>query len=400
MKSKKAFLAVILVLVLGGFFYFGYDLGTHKSISGAQVAAAEGSAANLSGADYSPLWKVLQILQQKSIHYGDVTGQQKVWGAIEGLTNSLGDPYTKFFPPAENKAFESSIKGEFGGIGMEVGVQDGKLTVITPLPNTPAFHAGIKTGDTILSVDGSSTAQMGTDEAVSNIRGKIGTSVKITLLHKGAKSPVTLTVKRAQINIPTIDTKALPNGIYDIALYSFTSQSPDLFKSALRKYQMSGDHKLILDLRGNPGGYLEAAVDMASYFLPAGKVVVKEQSDGKVQNVYRSKGYNTFGNDKLVILVDGGTASAAEILSGALKQQGVATLVGQQTFGKGSVQQLIPITSDTSLKVTVAEWLTPNGTSISKNGLTPDIVVKDTDKELAAGTDAQLQKAIQILRTK
>ncbi|HET8574717.1 MAG TPA: S41 family peptidase [Candidatus Paceibacterota bacterium] len=396
MKYKKFGLALVSVLVVGGFFYSGYLLGMTRVSSAMQVADASGAAGT--DADFSAFWKVWNIINEKSIYNKNVDPQQKVWGAIEGLTASLGDPYTTFFPPEESKNFQSVVQGKFGGLGVEIGVRDQKLVVIAPLAGTPAAQAGIKSGDTITEVNGKPTSQMTVDEAVDQIRGEVGTSVTLTVVRDGEKNPLSFTIKRAVINIPTIDTKELPGGIFDIALYSFTSDSPDLFRTALRKFEQTGDHKLILDLRGNPGGYLEAAVDMASWFLPAGQVVVEEQSGGKVQKVYRSKGYNIFGNNlKLVILVDGGTASAAEILSGALSEHHVATLVGSQTFGKGSVQELVPITSDTSLKITVAEWLTPNGISISKNGLTPDVVVNASSTDFANGKDPQLSKAIQIL---
>jgi carboxyl-terminal processing protease len=204
---------------------------------------------------------------------------------------------------------------------------------------------------------------------------------------------------RAVINIPTLDTKTKPGGIFVISLYSFTSDSPNLFRDALRQFVTSGDHKLILDLRGNPGGYLDAAWDMASWFLPAGKVVVTEDfGKNGPPNIYRSKGYDIFNSNlDMMILVDGGSASAAEILAGALKEQGIAKLVGIKTFGKGSVQELVPITSDTSLKVTIARWLTPNGHNLSHDGLDPDYNVTISDTDAASHTDSQMNKAVQLL---
>jgi carboxyl-terminal processing protease len=199
--------------------------------------------------------------------------------------------------------------------------------------------------------------------------------------------------------MPTVDTEK-KGDVFIIRLYSFSAISPDLFRNALREFMMSGTNKLILDLRGNPGGYLEAAQDMASWFLPTGKVIVSEDFKDKSKNqVFRSKGYNIF-NDKLkfVILIDGGSASASEILAGALHEHGVAKLVGAKSFGKGSVQELVDITSDTSLKVTIARWLTPNGNSISHMGIMPDVEVKlDEEAYKKDRTDTQLNKALEIL---
>jgi carboxyl-terminal processing protease len=224
-------------------------------------------------------------------------------------------------------------------------------------------------------------------------------------LRKGEAQPLVLPVIRDVINIPTVVTKQIGTGtssIFTIQLMTFTANSPTLFQGALRQFVQSGSHKLILDLRGDPGGYLEAAWDIASWFLPAGEVVVTEDYGGKQPaQVFKSKGYNIFNSNlQMVILVDGGTASAAEILAGALEQQGVATLLGEKTFGKGSVQELIPITPDTSLKVTVARWLTPDGTNLSHNGLDPQIVVPVTDADIASGTDVQMLKAEAILNAK
>ena len=240
---------------------------------------------------------------------------------------------------------------------------------------------------------------MSVDEAVSDIRGPAGTAVKISFLTKDSNKPVERSITRDIIKIPTLDTVEKPGGIFIIKLYSFTSESPNLFRDALRKFILTGDHKMILDLRGNPGGYLDAAWDMASFFLPIGKTVVTEDFGTHGQpDIFRSKGYNVFGgNLQLLILVDGGSASASEILAGALQENGVAKLVGSKTFGKGSVQELIPITSDTSLKVTIAHWLTPNGHNLSHDGLDPDFPIIVTDKDITAGKDLVTDKAIEIL---
>ena len=327
------------------------------------------------------------------------TDQDKVWGAIQGLAASYGDPYTVFFPPEESKSFSEEIQGNFEGVGMEVGVKDGILTVISPIKDNPAYKAGIKSGDQIIKINGTTTAALSVDEAIKLIRGPKGTTVKITVVRKGVKDPIEFTLIRQTIDIPTLDTEAKPGGIFVIHLYNFSQNSSNLFRGALRDFVSSGDHKLVLDLRDNPGGYLEAAVDMASWFLPTGKTIVTEDFGSSTpQQAYKSHGYNIFNkNLDFEILVNGGSASASEILSGALQQYGIAKLIGEQTFGKGSVQELIPLTPDTSLKVTVARWLTPNGTWISEKGLTPDLVVPFVADKNDPKKDNQLDRAVSEL---
>jgi carboxyl-terminal processing protease len=280
---------------------------------------------------------------------------------------------------------------------MELGIKNNQLTVVAPIKNSPAWKAGVKAGDIIVKINDKSAYDMPVDQAVKLIRGAKGTVVKITFLPVGTTKQIERSLTRDVIDIPTLETSSKPGGIFVIKLYSFTAQSPFLFRNALRDFVLSGNNKLILDLRGNPGGYLDAAWDMASWFLPAGDIVVTEDFGNKQSSkVYRSKGYNIFGSKlKMIILVDSGSASASEILAGALSEQGVAKLVGTKTFGKGSVQELVSLTSDTSLKITIARWLTPKGHNLSHDGLVPDVVVPVNDKDVTK--DVQLDKAVEIL---
>ncbi|MBI5133777.1 MAG: S41 family peptidase [Candidatus Taylorbacteria bacterium] len=349
------------------------------------------------GVDFSPFWKAWGVIEDK--YAGTTTtAEDKLWGAIEGLASSLGDPYTVFFPPVESKVFASEIAGNFEGVGMEVGVKDGRLVVVSPIKDAPAERAGVKAGDFILKIGDKPSSDMPTDKAVQLIRGKAGTKVTLTLDREGADKPIEITITRAKIDLPTVKTE-LKGDVFVIALYSFNANSAQLFRGALKDFIDSGSHKLIIDLRGNPGGYLEASIDMASWFLPSGAVVVREEfGQEHDERLYRSKGYDIFGDAlKLVLLVDGGSASASEILAGALKENGKATLVGAKTFGKGSVQELVTITPETSLKVTIAKWLTPDGNSISNNGITPDYEVEIAEEDVKAKRDPQMEKALELL---
>ncbi len=384
--------------------------------------------------DFSPFWQAWHVVDEKFMPPPDATTtlavatstnattskvkrlattQDRVWGAIEGMVKALGDPYTTFFPPKENKSFNEELSGEFGGVGMEVGMRKNLLTVIAPLEDSPAMRAGIKAGDAVLAIDGASSADISVDEAVRKIRGPKGSKVKLTILHDKASSTVEISIRRDTIQVPTIkisvydeqgkpinkDTGLRQGGVFVIKLMSFTAQSPELFRNALLQFNANNTDKLVIDLRGNPGGFLDAAVSIASWFLPEGEVVVTERfGHGGGENTHRSRGFGHNGDKlKLAVLIDKGSASASEILAGALQDHKTAVLVGEKSFGKGSVQELVSLSKDTSLKVTVARWFTPNGHSISENGLTPDYSVETTQKDTDAGHDLALLKAIQLL---
>lgn len=391
--------AVVIVLA----FYAGNVFGEKKGKNEALISIAP-KGVSITNDQFEPFWKVWTVLSEKYVEATTTDTQKRIWGAIQGLASSQGDPYTVFFPPEENKNFKSDIAGNFEGVGMEIGIKDGILTVVSPIKNSPADKAGVKAGDKIIKIDDQSTNDLSTDKAVKLIRGTRGTTVKIVFIREGSNEPLEKVLTRDIIDIPTLETET-KDGVYIIRLFSFTAQSPNLFRNALRDFLQSGNNKLVLDLRGNPGGYLDAAWDIASWFLPTGKTIVTEDFGGKGENkVYRSKGYDVFnkyfgeGKYKVAILVNNGSASASEILAGALQEHKVAQLVGIKTFGKGSVQELVNITPETSLKVTIARWLTPLGHNLSHDGLEPDVNVEITAKDVEAKKDPQLDKALEILK--
>jgi carboxyl-terminal processing protease len=403
-KLKAVGVLSALVIAFGGGIYYGVS---HRLDANAQTTVVVGAATQPTDVDMTQFWNAYQLLNQNFVvtHASSTfpDKQKQVYGAIAGLASSFGDPYTVFFPPSDAKVFQEDIAGSFGGVGMQVDNDaKGQLVVTSPLKDSPAQKAGILAGDIILAIGTTSSQYMVTEEAVKLIRGPIGTTVTFTILHSGQQKPTTISVVRDTIKIPIIDNKDIGNGIYEISLYSFSQNSADLFRTALRQFIQSGDHRLILDLRGDPGGYLDAAVDMASYFLPVGAPIVTEDFRGKQDNqTHRSYGYNVFANDptfRMAVLIDQGSASASEILSGALQQNNVAKLVGTRSFGKGSVQQLMDLGGGAELKVTIARWLTPNGSSISDGGLHPDIEATTT-AELAKDpkTDPQVQAAVRYL---
>lgn len=399
--SKYKGLTIIVILLLSSF-AGGLYAGKNNTIPNKVILTTESDMASTT-ISLDAFWKVWKTLDEKFVYTKKdakpISIDEKLWGAIEGLTAAYGDPYTVFMPPEEAKTFESDISGNFEGVGMELGIKDKNLVVVAPLKNTPAYKSGVQKGDILLDIDGTTAIGLSIDTAVKMIRGKAGTPVTITFSRDGVKDPIEIEIIRDFIDIPTVSTE-IKEDVFIIRLYMFNAISADKFRLSLREFAESGNRKLVLDLRGNPGGYLEAAVDMASWFLPMGKTVVRESfGENTLEIGYRSKGYDVFNDTlKMVVLIDEGSASASEILAGALQEHGIAKLVGAKTFGKGSVQELLRITSDTSLKVTVAQWLTPNGTSISDGGLTPDYEVSFTADDVKGNIDPQMEKALEILR--
>ncbi|MDP2815400.1 MAG: S41 family peptidase, partial [Rectinemataceae bacterium] len=362
--AKFAKLGVSLALMLAIGFAGGVTVGAaggSRMLSNVPLLGDGLDATPDTSADLTDFWKAWNTLNERFVQTHATStppsAESKIWGAIQGLAASYGDPYTVFMPPTEAKKFQDDIRGDFQGVGMEIGVKEGVLTVIAPLKGTPAERAGLRSGDLIITIDKTSTDGMSTDEAVKLIRGEKGTTVTFMILREGES--LQIPVVRDTITVPTIETKLDESGVFIISFYSFTANSSQLFSKAIAEFRKSGSTKLIIDLRSNPGGYLESSVSIASHFLPKGAAVVTEDYKGKQENVvHRSRGIGGLPEGtKVVVLIDQGSASASEILAGALQDADVATLIGTRSFGKGSVQQLVDINGG-ALKVTIARWLT------------------------------------------
>ena len=382
----------ILVSVIVGFFlfFFGVYAGTHSSIvqkitknlpfleySSAQ-AETQISATD---SDMSRFWYVWNLLDQKYPFKEKVpTTQEKIYGAIAGLTASYNDPYTMFFQPEKAKIFSEEVKGEFNGIGVEIGIRNGLVVVIAPLKNSPAEKAGLQAGDVITDIDDKKINDTNMDKIISWIRGTEGSQVTLKVARKGSSEPLTFTVVRSKISIPVLDTE-IKDEVFIIHFYSFSEKSAILFRDALEQFKQSGKKKLIIDMRNNPGGYLDAAIEIASDILPLGEVIVREDNGTSEDHyIYRSRGYETVDPQVTIgVLLNEGSASASEILAGALQDHKRAKIYGVKSFGKGSVQELITLSDSSSIKITIAKWFTPDNHSISEKGIIPDIVI-DADK--------------------
>lgn len=406
-QKRHGILGLLLALVLaGGSFISGMQVDSllGKDSQSASLFSFFTSPKTVpdNEANLEQFWRVWNLMESKHISASsteEVTREDKINGAIKGMVASYGDPYTVYFPPVESAAFAEDISGNFSGVGMEIGMRDNIVTIISPLPGTPAEKAGLLSKDKIVKIDGESTEGMTIDEAVRKIRGDKGTVVNLSIYREGEIEFREIAVTRDTINVPTVATEIIGD-VFVVRLYSFNAIAESKMQEAMREYTESSATSMVLDLRGNPGGYLQSAVAIASYFLPAGKVVVREHfGEGNEERQYRSQGklLKKMPN-KLVVLVDGGSASASEILAGALKEHGLATVVGETTFGKGSVQELIDLPDGSSVKITVARWLTPEGMSISDGGLAPNITIKRTPEQKLAGEDPQQDAALRLIK--
>ncbi len=352
----------------------------------------------LKDVDFQGFWDIWKTVHDRSV-YQPTSDVKMYYGAIEGMVASLDDPYSVYFDPEFAQKFSSELEGTFDGIGAEVGTKNGNLTVIAPLPGSPAANAGVKAGDRILEIDGVDTTGMLIDDAVNRIRGKKGTQVKLLIMRDGLKEPKEITITRDTIVVQPVKwavKQANGKKLFIITLTQFNDKTDSEFDAAVRAAVLENPAGIILDLRNNPGGYLDSAVKVAGDWIPHGTVVAEKFSDATIKN-HDADGAGRLADIPTVVLVNEGSASAAEILSGALQDDGKAQLVGEKTYGKGSVQDYTEFADGSALKLTVALWLTPKGRSINKEGIAPDVEVKLTEDDFSHDRDPQLDKAIQML---
>ncbi len=389
---------IVCISMLFGIFYSGFLFGqkSPKNILVEGITNIEASH-NLP-ADFNIFWEAWQKLKDEHIKGGEVKNQDLLYGSIEGLTNSLQDPNTTFFRPDDSKKFEQDVVGNFGGIGAEIGIRNDTLAVLNPLPDSPAEKAGLKIGDQILEINGETTKNLAVNDAVKKIRGEIGTTVTLTILRNGNDKNQKISIVRSQIQVPTLKWTMLDNNIGHLQLFGFNENAPFLFYRTALTALLGNAQGIILDVRDNPGGFLEVAVNLAGWFLDKGTIVAKEKFRNGQETIFRSNGNAALKKIPIVILINGNSASASEILAGALRDHNHTKLIGEKSFGKGTVQELFPLKDNSKLKITIANWLLPSGTLIDHNGLTPDIEVKLTDKDAAKGQDPQLAKALEVIK--
>jgi len=394
-----------VTVLLFGAFYLGQFIGegntlTKKIVGNDQVSFSitNSKTSQESGIDtkeFKPalFWEAWQIVSDNYVDKSKLDGQKLFYGSMKGLVEATGDPYSVYMTPAESKEFAVDMSGKFEGIGAEIGLKDDIITIISPLEGMPAEKAGLKAGDQIIKIDGEITAGFSVMQAVNKIRGTKGTSVKLTVFRQGTDKPLDFTITRDVIVVKSVKTEMTKDKSFVIRVSGFNDDTEALFAQAVSEVQVKKPRGIIIDLRNNPGGYLNTAISMSSRWVKDNTVVMERYGDGNTTN-HPAVGEASLAGIKTVVLVNEGSASASEIVAGALQDYNLATIVGTKTFGKGSVQVLKELSDGSSIKVTAAKWLTPKGKSIDQHGITPDVIINVDVKDKV---DQQKAKAVAII---
>ncbi|MFH0818691.1 MAG: S41 family peptidase [Patescibacteria group bacterium] len=394
---------VLLFFVFG--FWGGYFLGhfdrsqdTAETAIKQEIVQQAGKQDVSESLDFNLFWQVWDNIKNNYVD-NNIDDKNLFYGALSGLVYSLNDPYSIFFDPEEAKGFEDAVSGTFEGIGAEIGIRDDHMVIISPLVGSPAETAGLLPLDAILAIDGTSTTNMSTEQAVELIKGEKGTDVVLTIKHKNEENSQDISITRNTIKIDSVTWEMLnidSEKIAYINIVNFNDETSTKFNEAIKETLLTQPKGIILDLRSNPGGLLSQSIEIASRFIPEGVILNETERDGS-KNTYKAIGNASLTGISTVVLVNSGSASASEIVAGALQDYNIAKIVGETTFGKGSVQNYINFQDGSSLKLTVAKWFTPNGTSIDKQGITPDEIIELTKEDYDNNTDPQLDRAKEII---
>jgi len=404
-SKRGKFGFIVSIIVVAGFFGMGYftgqgviikkqSLNSEGNVDITKVINLKRSLNNSGSVDFNEFWQVWDRVKEKYVKQ-PAKEADMFYGAISGMVSALGDPYSVFMPPQVASDFSKSLSGEFSGIGAEIGIKEDQLVVVAPLPGTPAEKAGLHAGDKILAIDGVDTYGMDTITAVTKIRGEAGTQVVLLVTPDGIKKAEEVKITRATISVPSVIYEQKEDVAY-LRIMQFNEDTTSELDKYIKKLKKDNLNKVILDLRNNPGGYLDAAIAMASEWVQDGVVVSERFSSGQ-QNNHNSLGEHRLAGIKTAVLVNAGSASASEIVAGALQDYKAGTIIGEKTYGKGSVQEFEPFPDGSALKITVAEWFTPKGKNINKEGIIPDVEVKEDYENEAVGQDVMMDKAMEIL---
>lgn len=397
-EAKYVFLVIFLSLFI---FSGGFLLGQNKTKDYFRPIAyyqneETGDKKDTDNLNFNLYWEVWDNVKSNYVNKIKISDKKLFYGSLKGLAEATGDPYTMFMDPEEAKEFADDLAGTFEGVGMEVGLRNDIATVIAPLDETPAQKAGLLPGDKIYAVDDVPTIGLSISEVVRKIRGPKDTTVKLTII-RGDQKAFDVEIVRGVIVVKSLKTELRPDNIYVIRISNFNNDTEYLFNQAVDEILIKKPRGIILDLRSNPGGYLETSIRIASEWIEEGMIVAEQLNDNK-RNEYPARGLARLKDFKTVVLIDGGSASASEILAGALRDYKKATLVGETTFGKGSVQTLKDLSDGSTLKITIAKWLTPAGDFIDEKGIEPDVKIELDMDDINNNLDPQFDKALNILK--
>lgn len=396
-KFGKISKIVGLILFALVFYFAGYIIGHQNLVFEANYKPkiANKELMKPRSVDFGIFWQAWIQVQEKYV--GEADAQKMIYGAVAGMVQSLNDPYSLFMEPGFSKTFLEDLSGSVEGIGAEISIKNNVLTIISPLSSSPAEKAGLKPNDQIVKIGNDLSDGFSLEEAIQKIRGKAGSTVKLTIMREGWGSPQIIEIKREKITIKSVEWRVAADNIGYIKISQFGEDTAELAKQAVQELKVKNVQAVILDLRHNPGGYLESSVEVASLFMPEGVVVKEKYKDGHIDEEKTTQA-PVMAKEKLIVLVDGGSASASEIVAGALQDTGRATLVGEKTFGKGSVQNLSDLADSATLRLTIAKWLTPKNRAIDKQGIEPDVKVELTEDNIKADQDPQLDKAMELAK--
>lgn len=407
-KVKKIIFSLLRIIVMLMIIFFFFSAGAYLAVESDTVkklaekevlylGKLKGKYSKVDGQwaqniDFNMYWDVWEKLRSQHPNRDQVTDKQMFYGSLKGLVASFADPYTEFMNPKENKDFEEDMSGSFDGIGAEIGIRDGLLTIISPLDGSPASRAGLIPGDKILEINSESTKELSLDQAVAKIRGPKGTEVILSIYNPIADEIREVKIIRDTITVKSVEYKKLENDVFLIKISSFNDDTSELFAEAVKNFVASASKKLILDLRSNPGGYLEVAVEVLGEWINGEVAVIEEFADGARLD-YPARGLNRLANYPTLVLINSGSASASEIIAGALRDHKKAYIIGETSYGKGSVQILGNLKDGSALKMTVAKWLTPKGQDINEEGIKADMEIEISYEEYLQDKDPQMDAA-------
>lgn len=408
-KKRKIIISFLILLVFVSGLFVGrmWKIQSYLTDENGQVEISKvlnlyskSRSSEVNFTDFWDLWdKVSKKYVDQPVSEGDM-----FYGAMEGLVAGLGDPHSVYFPPEKALQFAKDLSGEFEGIGAEIGLRDGQIAVVAPLSGSPAEKAGLLSGDKIYAIDEEDTFNMNLDEAVSQMRGPAGTDVVLTISRDNLSELKEIKITRDKITIPSVEWEMKDGNIAYLRISYFNQDTWTEFDRAVKDILKNNSKGIILDMRSNPGGYFDTAVDVASEWIPRGNIVSEQFSNDEKKD-YISQGAHRFASIPTVVLIDGGTASGSEIVAGALQDYGVATIIGQTSYGKGSVQEFEVLPDGSALKITVARWYTPKDRGIDEKGVEPDFAIEEMYTDIVIGedngqidyTDEGIKKALEIL---